>query len=74
LIINATPLGMYPDTEKAPSINYDVITKDHYLFDLIYNPARTLFLKRGEDKGASVQNGFDMLIIQAEESWKIWNQ
>ena len=73
LIINTTPLGMYPQINVAPAINYEMITPSHYLFDVVYNPEKTLFLKRGEDKGASIQNGFDMLIIQAEESWKIWN-
>ncbi|MEO5999049.1 MAG: shikimate dehydrogenase [Chitinophagaceae bacterium] len=73
LIINTTPLGMYPDINVAPPINYEMITPSHYLFDVVYNPEKTLFLKQGEDKGASIQNGFDMLIIQAEESWKIWN-
>jgi shikimate dehydrogenase len=63
---------MFPDTDKAPPINYDVLTTDHYLFDLVYNPSRTLFLKKGEERGARVENGYQMLIIQAEESWKIW--
>ena len=57
---------------SAP-IPYDAITTDHYLFDLIYNPEKTLFLKKGEEKGATVKNGYEMLVIQAEESWKIWN-
>jgi shikimate dehydrogenase len=73
LIINTTPLGMFPDVNTAPPINYELLTPLHYLFDAIYNPEKTLFLKLGEEKGASIQNGFDMLIIQAEESWKIWN-
>ena len=74
LIINTTPLGMYPDTEQAPPLNYNRLSRQHYLFDLTYNPAKTLFLRNGEARGASIQNGFDMLIIQAEESWKIWNE
>ena len=73
LIINSTPLGMYPNITQAPPIPYGALTPKHYLFDLIYNPARTLFLQQGEQRGAAVQNGLDMLIIQAEESWKIWN-
>ncbi len=73
LIINTTPLGMYPDIDTFPPINYDLLTPLHYLFDVVYNPEMTLFLKKGKEKGASIQNGFDMLIIQAEESWKIWN-
>jgi shikimate dehydrogenase len=73
LIINTTPLGMYPDVDKAPAINYDQLTAQHYLFDLTYNPEKTLFLKKGEAKGACIQNGYEMLVIQAEESWNIWN-
>lgn len=73
LIINTTPLGMYPEIEKYPEILYECLTKEHYLYDLIYNPAETLFLRKGAEKGAVTENGSDMLIIQAEESWKIWN-
>jgi shikimate dehydrogenase len=72
LIINTTPLGMYPHTNEAPVIPYESITPRHFLFDLIYNPAKTLFLEKGEAKGAFIQNGADMLTIQAEESWRIW--
>jgi shikimate dehydrogenase len=74
LLINTTPLGMYPDTETAPDIDYHLITRSHYLFDLTYNPEKTLFLRRGEANGAVIQNGYEMLIIQAEESWRIWNE
>ena len=73
LIINTTPLGMYPNVDECPDIFYDYLTKDHYLYDLVYNPQQTLFLKKGAAKGAITKNGADMLIIQAEESWKIWN-
>ena len=73
LIINTTPLGMHPHTEECPPLPYEALTPRHYLFDLIYNPARTLFLRKGEAQGAVVENGHDMLILQAEESWKIWN-
>ncbi|HEY4151672.1 MAG TPA: shikimate dehydrogenase [Chitinophagaceae bacterium] len=73
LIINTTPLGMYPNVTQAPPFPYNALTAKHYLFDAIYNPAKTLFLQRGEQHGAAIQNGLDMLIIQAEESWKIWN-
>ena len=73
VIINTTPLGTFPDLNKSAPIPYDAITTDHYLFDLIYNPEKTLFLKKGEEKGATVKNGYEMLVIQAEESWKIWN-
>jgi len=74
LIINTTPLGMYPNVAEYPPIPYECLTKKHYLFDVIYNPDKTLFLKKGEEHGAIIQNGLDMLIIQAEESWKIWNE
>jgi len=74
LIINTTPLGMYPAVEQCPDIAYDFLMAEHYLYDLIYNPAETLFLKKGAEKGAVTKNGSDMLIIQAEESWKIWNR
>jgi shikimate dehydrogenase len=73
LIVNTTPLGMYPDTGKAPAIPYTGITSRHLLYDLIYNPAQTLFLQKGAEKGADTLNGLEMLTIQAEESWKIWN-
>lgn len=74
LLINTTPLGMFPHIAEAPRIPYHALTEKHFLFDLIYNPERTLFLKQGEERGAMVKNGFEMLVIQAEESWKIWNR
>ena len=74
LIINTTPLGTYPNTEKCPDINFDHITKNHILFDLIYNPKKTTFLKNGKIKGAKIVNGYQMLIYQAEKSWSIWNE
>ena len=74
LIINTTPVGMYPNVNEFPSLPYDAIGPSHFLFDLIYNPDKTVFLKKGEEKKAIIQNGFDMLVYQAEESWKIWNQ
>ncbi len=73
LIINTTPLGMDPKTGDYPPIPYQWIGPDHYLFDLIYNPVKTLFLEKGEDAGARIKNGSDMLAIQAEASWTIWN-
>lgn len=73
LLINTTPLGMHPHTEECPPLPYEAITPRHYLFDLIYNPARTLFLRKGEERGAVVENGYEMLVLQAEESWRIWN-
>jgi len=73
LIINTTPLGMYPNIVEAPQIPYEALTSGHFLYDLIYNPAVTLFLQKGEQMGADILNGSQMLVIQAEESWKIWN-
>ena len=73
LIINTSPLGMYPNVDELPSLPYDAITAQHHLYDLIYNPAETLFMKKGLSQGATVQNGLAMLHIQAEESWRIWN-
>lgn len=74
LIINCTPLGTSPDTEQCPDIPYAYITSDHILFDLVYNPETTLFMKKGMEHGACVKNGSEMLQIQAEEAWKIWNE
>jgi len=73
LIINTSPLGMYPNVHEAPPIEYDAISPLHHLYDLVYNPTETLFMKNGLAKGATVQNGLAMLHIQAEESWAIWN-
>ncbi len=73
LIINSTPLGMYPNIENSPDISYDFITDKHLLFDLIYNPEETQFLKEGKQRGAQTKNGLEMLYLQAEKSWEIWN-
>jgi shikimate dehydrogenase len=72
VIINTTPVGMFPAENDAPPLNYDAITPLHFLFDLIYNPGMTVFLSEGAKRGATIQNGYEMLVIQAEESWKIW--
>lgn len=74
LIINTTPLGSYPKVDGAASIPYQYIHAQHYLYDLVYNPEKTLFLQRGEQQGATIKNGYDMLVEQAELSWKIWNE
>jgi len=74
IIINTSPLGMYPQVDAAPPIPYELITKHHLLYDLIYNPAETLFLKQGAAKGAAIKNGHEMLVLQAEASWDIWNE
>ena len=74
LIINTTPLGMHPQVDACPEILYEAITSEHLLFDLVYNPEKTIFLSRGEQQGASVVNGYEMLVHQAEASWEIWNK
>lgn len=74
IIINCTPLGMLPDIESCPNIPYEMISNRHLLFDCIYNPEETLFLKKGRLQGASTQNGMRMLIGQANAAWKIWNK
>lgn len=74
IIINTTPLGTYPDVHLSPDIPYEFVGSNHLLYDLVYNPDLTTFMKKGAEKGATVKNGYDMLVIQAEESWKIWNQ
>ena len=74
LIINTTPLGMHPDVDSFPDIPYEAVTPGHLLFDLVYNPAKTRFLAKGEEQGAATINGYDMLVYQAEASWKIWNR
>ncbi|MDZ4709443.1 MAG: shikimate dehydrogenase [Saprospiraceae bacterium] len=73
LIINTTPLGMYPDLNACPPLRYEALGPDHILYDLIYNPAQTLFLSRGEARTCRTINGLDMLYRQAEASWSIWN-
>lgn len=74
LIVNTTPLGMFPNEDGCPDIPYEALSADHLLFDLIYNPAQTTFLARGKEQGATVVNGSDMLVYQAEASWEIWNK
>ncbi len=73
IIINCTPIGTFPNIEVAPQIPYTFISNRHLLFDLIYNPEETKFLREGKNRGAVVKNGYEMLQLQAEESWKIWN-
>ncbi len=74
VIINCTPLGTYPNVDEAPEIPYHLLSPKHYLFDLVYNPPLTKFLSLGQQQGAAIQNGYDMLTIQAEKNWKIWNE
>ena len=73
LIINTSPVGTYPNIEECPYIPYDLISDQHLLFDLVYNPEETLFMKTGKDRGALVKNGLEMLHLQAERAWEIWN-
>jgi len=73
LIVNTTPLGMSPDTASIAPIDYELIGKKHHVYDLIYNPARTLFLQKSEMRGATIKNGLEMLHVQAEKAWAIWN-
>ena len=73
IIINTTPLGSFPSVQNCPDLPYEFITPQHYCYDLVYNPAVTLFLQKALAAGATIKNGYDMLEIQAEESWKIWN-
>lgn len=73
IIVNTTPLGMLPDVASAPAIPYNYLTPEHLLYDLVYNPEVTSFLRSGAQSGAVIKNGLEMLHIQAEASWKIWN-
>lgn len=73
VVINTTPLGMQPNVHDKPSLPYQYFTNHHLCYDLVYNPAKTAFLQLAEEHGAAIKNGGDMLVIQAEESWKIWN-
>jgi len=73
LLINCTPVGMYPKVDEYPGVPYQHLSSKHYLYDLVYNPAKTKFLEKGEEQGAITCNGYEMLTIQAEENWKIWN-
>ena len=73
VIVNTTPLGMYPNTMAMPDIIYYALTEEHLCYDLVYNPEKTMFLMACEAHGAQIKNGIEMLILQAEESWKIWN-
>lgn len=74
LIINATPVGTFPHIEECPRLPYAALTVGHYLYDLVYNPTETRFMTNGITAGAHVKNGFEMLCLQAEAAWEIWNQ
>ena len=74
LIVNTTPLGMSPKIESFPNLSYDKLTSKHFLYDLVYNPEKTVFLNKGEMQKAKTKNGLEMLILQAEKSWEIWTK
>jgi shikimate dehydrogenase len=74
IIVNCTPLGMYPKINECPDIPYDLLTPKHLLYDLLYNPDETLFMKKGKKQGAMVKNGLEMLLLQAFEAWNIWKR
>ncbi|MDR3218157.1 MAG: shikimate dehydrogenase [Dysgonamonadaceae bacterium] len=73
LIVNCTPVGMWPHVDECPNIPYELLTANHLLYDLLYNPDETLFMKKGKAHGATVKNGLEMLLLQAFASWKFWN-
>ncbi len=74
IIINATPVGMFPEVDDYPPIPYEYITSDHLLFDLIYNPEETVFLRKGRERGARTKNGLEMLRLQSDKCWAIWKE
>lgn len=74
LIVNCTPVGMFPHTEECPDIPYACLGPDHLLYDLVYNPEETLFMRRGLDRGATVKNGLEMLHLQALAGWEFWQE
>ena len=73
VIVNCTPLGMLPDVQTCPDIPYEALSARHLLYDCVYNPEETLFLRKGKTQGAAVKNGMEMLVGQAKAAWKIWN-
>ena len=74
VIVNTTPLGMHPKVDECPPLDYSQLTSQHLIYDVVYNPAKTLFLQRGEEAGATICNGMDMLIGQAKAAWRIWSR
>lgn len=74
VIVNCTPVGMYPDTEECPQLPYEAMDSHTLLYDLIYNPDETLFMKKGSQNGAVTKNGLEMLLLQAYASWEFWNE
>ena len=74
VIVNCSPVGMFPKVDQAPAIPYELLTQKHLLFDLVYNPEDTLFMQKGREQGAIVKNGLEMLYLQAVASWRFWNE
>ena len=74
LIVNTTPLGMLPNLDSCPDLPFHRINEKYHLYDLVYNPEKTVFLRRGESNGAAIKNGLEMLHLQAEKAWEIWNE
>ncbi|MFP5470229.1 MAG: shikimate dehydrogenase family protein [Bacteroidia bacterium] len=74
LIVNTTPLGMFPNVETYPEIPYQYMSSEHLLYDLVYNPQQATFLLKGKEQGATIMNGISMLHLQAEKAWEIWNE
>jgi shikimate dehydrogenase len=74
IIVNCTPVGMWPNVDDCPAIPYQLLTDKHLLYDLLYNPNETLFMKKGEEQGASVKNGLEMLLLQAFAGWTFWRK
>ena len=74
IVVNCTPVGMWPNVDDCPAIPYQSLTDKHLLYDLLYNPDETLFMKKGEERGAAVKNGLEMLLLQAFAGWKMWTQ
>ena len=74
VIVNCTPTGMFPHTDECPPLPYEAMTSDNLLYDLVYNPEETLFMKKGKEQGATVKSGLEMLLLQAIAAWEIWNE
>ena len=74
VIVNTTPVGMYPHVDECPDIPYTYLTEDHLIYDLLYNPDETLFMKKAKERGATVKNGLEMLLLQAFAAWDIWQK
>ena len=74
IIVNTTPLGMYPHVDECPDIPYDCLTPEHLCYDLLYNPDVTMFMRKAAEHGAETKNGLEMLLLQAFAAWNIWNE